>query len=693
MSAGFTDIGDLWAEAQDAVNRLASKGMIASGGAFRPDDAITRGEMASFLIGLLVKASPTVSRSSAGALQLAGSTPGSVTTASDWNYFGDARSTVPAANDAEISALYELGVTKGASAAAVQDPAKAPLDVNYEPAGTVNRGAMAAFITRALAHTSVRPAGVSAQYDGTNVVLSVRDANFQPTSNVLVDAFLADSDAVDLAFRANGSCGEVSSLGNGQHQCEVDGADPLTGSDGDDRVAHTVPRAGTTVWAWTGDTGDTVGSGTGLFRLDIPYEAGLRMASRAKVTTDNVGKAHLGTSVVYTLQLEDADGAVTSGSDGRNPARYLATLTTHAWDLATSDFSTTAIIVTPVPLTTNSDGKATVTVSAPPNDPTGDPKSDEYRVTLVIFQYPGGSSNAPASLVVGDGTAVPDAGIQVVFSTQAGVLDVEPNPADLAANNDVDIGVSIKVASPYAAAAARGASNRATVTVTDQYGDPITNARVTLTSSDGINRNPAHTDAEPSSLVDTTASPADADTKPRQFAVGRDGSYSFGYVFSSASADTETLTATLVDYDHDGDGCSVANIADTDHRCNDLDGDGAGTAQGTPPVNVSNTATVQWGQAATENDTTGQIVRAFDKDTNTIFVSGTDATADPAVDSVRVLYYDSNDRFNTGGANAGASTYAGFERALKVGATVAWEFDTSAVTGTRKINEYTITPA
>ena len=189
MSAGFTDIGDVWAEAQDAINRLASKGVIASGGAYRPDDAVTRAEMATFLVGLLVKASPTVSTSSAGALQLAGTTPGSVTTAADWNYFGDARSTMPAATDAEISALYELGITKGASAAAVQDPTKAPLDLNYEPAGTIDRGQMAAFITRALAHTSVRPAGVSAQYDGTEVVVSVRDANFQPKSNVLVDVF------------------------------------------------------------------------------------------------------------------------------------------------------------------------------------------------------------------------------------------------------------------------------------------------------------------------------------------------------------------------------------------------------------------------------------------------------------------------------------------------------------------------
>ena len=705
MGDEFTDIGDTWAEAQDAINQLASKGMISSGGAFRPDDDVTRAEMASFLIGLLVKASPTVSTSSAGALQLAGRTPGSVTTASDWNYFGDARNSVPAANDAEISALYELGVTNGAGPAAVQDETKAPLDLNYEPSGTVNRGEMAEFITRALAHTSVRPAGVSAQYDGDDVVLSVRDAGFKPMSNVLVDAFLTDTGAVDLAFRANGSCGEVSSLGSGQHQCEVDGADPLTGSDGDDRAAHTVPRGGTTVWAWTGDTGDTVGSGTDLYRLDIPYEAGKRPASQAKITTGNVGKAHIGTSVVYTVQLEDKDGAVTSGSDSRNPAKYSGVLTTHSFigvgetGADSAGFSETVRSRMQVSLTTDSDGKATVTISAPA-DPDRTMKGDKFRVTLTLAA----SDNAPAGFVddMGD-TADLTTGLQVVFSTEPGVPTDSVTTPTLATASSPDITVTVKPASAYVAAAARGASNRVTVTVTDQYGDPIAGAKVTLTSSDGVNRNLSHTDAEPSSLIDTNADPGVDDTEPRQFAVGRDGSHSFGYVFSSAAADVETLTATLVGYDHDGDGCSVEDIAQEadsgvdppvlQHRCN-VDGDDDGAdPDGTAPLTASATTTVQWASVATVNSTESLVIRAVDTDANTIFVSGTDTTTDiEGLTSVQVLYYDSNDRFNIDGAGQGASTYAGFERVLKVGATIAWEIDTSAVTGTRKVNEYTLTP-
>ena len=69
---GSTDIGDVWAEAQDAINRLASKGMISSGGAYRPRCAITRAEMASFLVGMLAKvaAAPNVVKDSDGVITM-----------------------------------------------------------------------------------------------------------------------------------------------------------------------------------------------------------------------------------------------------------------------------------------------------------------------------------------------------------------------------------------------------------------------------------------------------------------------------------------------------------------------------------------------------------------------------------------------------------------------------------------------
>ena len=194
-----------------------------------------------------------------------------------------------------------------------------PLAYNYDPDGTVNRGEMAAFITRALAHTSVRPAGVSAQYESHegNVIVSVRDDDFQPVSNTVVDVFYTDTPGVDLAFRGDGSCGEISKL-QGTYSCEIDKTDTITGGTGDSPLELVSPQLdsvnGTTVWAWTGDDGDGVeDGGTGLYRLDIPGGIS-EPAALISVTNGHGGsKAHLGSSVSFTLQLRDKYGRATTG--------------------------------------------------------------------------------------------------------------------------------------------------------------------------------------------------------------------------------------------------------------------------------------------------------------------------------------------------------------------------------------------
>ena len=682
MSAGFSDIGDAWSEAQDAINRLASKGMISSGGAFRPGDAITRGEMASFLIGLLNKAAPNVTIDSNGAIQL-GST-GSTMVADD--HFADARASVPAANDAEISAIYELGITKGASAAAVQNELRPPLDYNYEPFGTVNRGEMAAFITRALAHTSVRPAGISAQFDGTNVVVSARDENFAPMANVTVDVFRTDTAGVDLAFRANGSCGEVGKVSaTGMHSCEIDGSDLFTGGGGDASVAlGDVNAGGTTVWAWTGDNMDTVGSDTELYQLDVPESAATRVATRVRVSTGFAGaKAHLGSSVLYTVQLEDAMGAVTIGTDNvrPRPAQFLVTLSTYAiidTDPATDGLQPGrnpqgASVVTTLPLTTDADGKATFSVSGLP-DPAPSAKVDKYTVDIQIQPAPNGNAPAAATDAAGNtsannyfigATATTAAGDDAVNN---GLVDVKVDDTTSAttfeglvfsteARDLTAATVSVSPPTAHVAAAARGASNRATATVADQYGDPIAGAKVTLTSS-------LNTGAAPATDVVIAGG--------RAVAVGGDGSYTFGYTRvppTGTLAAAETLTATWV-YTQD---------ANNDGTADD-------------PASHTGTATVEWAGAPAATETSGQDIVSFDTDTNTIFTGGTGA--------VVVLNYDSNDRFNIDlpdpdGAGLGAdppqrtSTYAEFERNLGTGTNydLLW---TIAGTGSRAVNTFTL---
>ena len=664
MGDEFDDLDGIWQEAQDAINQLASKGIIDGGGEFRPGDDITRAEMASFLIGLLDAASPNVTIDSDGAIQLG---EGTTKNSAD-DHFGDVRATKPVAVDKETAALYELGVTKGASAAAGAEDGEAPIDYNYDPDGTVNRGAMAAFITRALAHTSVRPAGISAQFDGTDVRISARDDGFQPMSNVVVDAFRTDAGGVDLAFRADGSCAEVSPFpGVGSFVCEIeDGTDLITDGDGETRVTLDggVEMGGTVVWAWTGDDEDTVGDETDLYRLDIAESEQESRADRVRVSTEHsAAKVHLGSSVIFTVQLEDADGPVNVGVDGEKPAQFLVTYSVTAIIADPTDTDPTDGITRTIspqgeatratlPVTTDSEGKATFSVSALPDQATAD-KADKYRVDVWIQPRPDGNApptlgpagaaltGAEATYYLGDadeGTAAGATGIVTVRSG-AGDNDYTDDPNDLIFSTEASSRaagtVSVKSANDFVAASARGASNRVTVTVADQYGDPIAGAKVTLSSS----------------ITDLVIGGG------RAFAVGRDGTFTFGYEREDATSAAETLTAS---WNHDDD-------------------------DGTTPA-ITGTDTVEWAAAAGDTGS-GSDLMQVDTESNTIFTGGTGA--------VVVLRYDSNDRFNidadgSGGDPAAASTYAAFERSISVADTLNW---TIVGSGSRAVNTFTLVKA
>ena len=669
-SGGYSDIGDIWQEAQDAINGLASKGMIPSGGEFRPGDAVTRAEMATFMVGLLVEGAPNVAIDQDGDIQIG--IGGSAAEPADW--FADARATVPRDNDEEISALYELGVTKGASAvpggqsppdvlvttylhailfvdidqnpdtpavrirnpqgaslvspilltldddgkatfstaglvdiAPVVESDKYEVDIrvqhfsspvgrvgdnpalpyNYEPDGTVNRGQMAAFITRALAHTQARPAGITAQFEGGDVVVSVRDENFAPMSNVVVDLFRIDTPGLDLAFRGDGSCGEVSQMdptATTGYVCEIDGTDNSTGGDGDVRVPlGEGDDGGTTVWIWTGDDEDTVDEDTERFELTISEKEAKKGPAQISVTTEHGGeKAHLGSSVLYTVQVENEDGDAASGDKS-------------------SGYSSTFDFV----------------------DGDGD--------DLPEF------GTATRQFVVGD-IDTEESGDPMIFSTEAGVIDV------------TDVFVKVEPAAEFAVVDDRGANNRATVTVTDQYGDPISGIRVQLTSVD-----------------DDTDNDDTVIASNRFFTVNRDGSFSFGYERDGEASSTETLTAVIEDFNHDGDDETPVLEASAIDAPEDERG-GIGTAA------------VEWAVVADADQTDVQQIRAFDTEEDTIFVGGDS--------EVIQVGYDSNDRFNIDypdpdgvgdedDPDDAAATYAAFERELSkdMGYTLTWEIN------------------
>ena len=428
--------------------------------------------------------------------------------------------------------------------------------------------------------------------------------------------------------------------------CEIDGADFITNSDGDATVpfGDKVDRGGTTVWVWTGDNEDEVDNETELFELAVTEADATEPATQISVTTEHGGeKAHLGKSVLYTVQLLDKNGnasktysntlkftgAVKLDSDG-DPANdgILGTGDLPAWRIDPD--------------------------AAPDNNP-------------ATGQYAVADGNTTENKPVG-------AAGPVIFSTEDGVIDGS------------DVLIKVEAAAKLAVVDYRGsfAYNRATVTVTDQYGDPIPGIRVHLDSSDNDSAN------DP-----TVPVPDD-----RYLAVGRDGSISIGYERDGKESATQTLTATIEDFDHDGD-------SSTDKLTSDQ--------AATPATRrvTDGIGKVHWAlEAVRDSGDTGRQIQAFDTETNTIFAGNPNdgnytsdtSNSDPAnhttTYALYMVRYDSNDRFNIDlpdpdGAGAkpdppiGPASYAAFEKALSkaAGYTVTWTIRGS---GSRATNEFNL---
>lgn len=494
----FSDISDTWGEARDAINRLASEGMIPSGGAFRPGDAITRAKMATFLIGLLSKATSKVSFGPGGRVLL---TKGSLTTEAD-DHFVDVHPTVsdPAARSA-ISALYELGVTHGTGPVPFAGDDQSELELFYSPDATVTRGQMAAFITRALSHTGLRPRGVSAQYDGDEVVVSVRDADFKPVARAAVDVFWVSAVEAGGSLAGDRACAQAFGADESSGLCVIDVTDPSTRSNGDAVARVTglrrIPEGGAVVWAWTGELDETVTASTELYRLDVAEGADAGVAVETLVTTTlSADKVRFGRSVSYTLQLRDTVGNVTHGVDGTYPAQWLLAV-------RTVDSNNRATDLPAQRLESDNSGETDFRIKV--NDPDPDNLGD---VTVTYTLTPDVNAPPGYATVLADGSSAVTG--TVVFSDQ---------PSSLAqATVTIDTRDYLHVFS-------RSVFNFAAVTVLDQYGSPIQDAVVKLETN-----------------LSTTSSLEDQESE--EFAVDRRGSHRFTYEYTGQGGEAETLTAS-----------------------------------------------------------------------------------------------------------------------------------------------------
>ena len=488
---GFADIGDAPAGAHDAINQLAAAGIMAGKSAtmYDPNGEVSRADMAVILVNMLAQASATVTIDKAGAVKLGAA---GAAVADDW--FPDARASQPVAVDERIAAAYELGITMGTTKAPERAAGQtyAGLLTSFDPARSVNRGEMAAFITRALNHTNARPEGVTAYRDGTTIKASVRDADLNPVSGARVDLFYGATAKAGEAFGQAGTCNPTVVTAKTGTACRIDSADPVTNSAGNVSLAgpdssdHTVETP-QTVWVWTGSAGMIVVSATETFRYDLPEATAPNLpATRTLVSDDSGGEIlfRYGSDRTITLQLQNVTGSdTTDTSSGTNVGEsgkwtYIVRLCSVAAPAADGTCSGGSSLVTqsrPHELTSDSNGQATISVTAPP-DPT--PATGDLRwvsVALTSVKASDGVSvlNTPLEADTFDATGVSKTVFTYAFSDAAAVATAAKG--------------KITHQSPYVVSAtaptARG-SQLVTVTVNDQYGSPMAGQVVTVTAAD-----------------------------------------------------------------------------------------------------------------------------------------------------------------------------------------------------------------
>ena len=287
---GFKDIGDLPREVQDAINQLVVL-RITSGttrSSFTPDTVVTRQQMALFLTRFLEIAPVGEGGSDINEID------------PDDDQFTDIRGLDRDFDDA-IRALFELGVTGGTSR------------TKFSPGGSVTRAQMATFISRMLAHTNARPAGVTMQAEITSVTaedtvdlaISVRDDDQMPVADASVDLFYAPTG--DDAFVSGGRCSDKVVSEFGDDRCIIDFSDETT--DGDGNLPYTmIVEESLVLYAWTGDRRDR-------FDVDDTDHASLEFtaanAAVAFLLTDSMHpearKIPFGRTVEFTFQLVDDD--------------------------------------------------------------------------------------------------------------------------------------------------------------------------------------------------------------------------------------------------------------------------------------------------------------------------------------------------------------------------------------------------
>ncbi len=646
--AAFTDVGGLFEAARTAVAQMAALRVMRgrSSTSFGPDAAVSRAEMAEMLDSFLAEAE----KASGLGLGALGGGGGSLSDVSaDDEVFSDIGS-VTRGQYAAVRRMFELGVARGSA------------DGLFNPGGLVTRAQMAVFITRMLAHTAARPAGLTVQAaeseavvgDSVELAVSVRDNDLAPMPDALVDVF----SAVDPgeAFGEDGRCdADVVSVVGGGGVCEISLADLSTDPSGDLELSWDGLRESSTVWAWTGDEGDRFMAGETV-SSSVEVEVS-KPGVKLRVTDDmpeGATSLGFGDRVVFTLQVVDEDGEAAAVEDvsvrvavsetrvdaGSDPAEESTQMSTSVYE---------------------TDASGSIELSFRQTDPrpgSGD-TGDSARLDLDVIPL-----GSPA-LELMDETNLKKAGRESGGGAEDAAavwLDSEPTPTALMLSQDV--------AYQEASKAGSGAAHVVEATLTDQFGNPIRGQRIHFTSDDPLG---VGEEAEDALLPQVRAAAFGAGFRWRAYGyqilhdlhgearivrtTNARGVAALSYNRRSDTAVIETIQARLVRGQDD------AKRAESDEA--DL---------------FSERLEVYWVKEPADGESTSGRILAADTENNRIVFGAADGR-------VRMVAYDSNDQFN---ALDGPALLADFEEDLDADAAhiSVSDYDDNS----RGVNFFTLAP-
>ena len=639
MDADFGDIAELGEDRQNAINALARNAILAGRGdmAFDPGGDITRAEMAVALVNLVDHVSSNLGRNDAG-LFVFGDDEDPPN-----DSFGDAYRTLSEPVNNAISAAYELGITTGRPAGSD----------TFAPNDGVPRRNMATFIMRALKHSNVRPRGLSAQIQtrpqgAAEIVVSLRDADFAPIVNVAIDAFRTPAAQEERAFKTDGTCSSRATRIDGASKCEIDGADPVTTSLGNIGLAQlsaTEIGEGLTVWIWNGDVGDEYGNDTDDLEMSVdPQPEVAANATVAAISSDlgleGNGDGRYGQKVTFTIQLQDGDENDAATPEGG--IEYNLRLETFNGRVPVTSSDRT-ISVTPGEVALGSDGSGTFVVTARDLDADNDSEvTVRYTLSRSVTNEDD-ANNQPNLLVPGDGARTTT---EVSPSTNPATYTHTKLHTGIVVFSDGDAevtAVSVDVSSHQSAPSNGTVGTAATVTVLDQYGRPMPNEGIVLSSS--------ATD--------------DAVTSSRPRFTGPSGQVRIGYSYGGSAA-VETLMAIW-----DGDTADESNDSNADldpgsgegqeddTECRDIDdqgqNDGGNDICGSTMIFWVGLVTDENSTTETTSDSDQEItgpahVLSLDADNQQLVIDGDDDADDDAGRAPVAMDFDSNDFFTVDGS-------------------------------------------